>query len=86
MIKNKGFRLIELVVVIVILGIVAVTAAPKFIDLSTEARIATLEGMKGAIISGTDMIHAKALLNNKVVGDDTIVVGDASIFYIVAIL
>lgn len=41
---NKGFTLIELVVVIIILAILAVTAAPKFINLSTDARIAALNG------------------------------------------
>ncbi|OEE79580.1 type II secretion system protein [Vibrio genomosp. F6] len=47
--KNNGFTLIELVVVIVILGILAVTAAPRFLNLQTDARNARLEGMKGAI-------------------------------------
>jgi MSHA pilin protein MshA len=50
--KQQGFTLIELVIVIVILGILAATAAPKFIDLSTDARIATLKGMQGAMSSG----------------------------------
>lgn len=79
MIKNQGFTLIELVVVIVILGILAVTAAPKFIGLSTDAKVATLEGMQGAMKSGADMIYSKAFINNKVVNDDTLIVGSASI-------
>lgn len=77
--RSQGFTLIELVVVIVILGILAVTAAPKFIDLSTAARIATLEGMQGAMRSGAKMIYAKAIVKNKTEGSDAITVGSASI-------
>ncbi len=77
--KNKGFTLIELVVVIAILGILAVTAAPKFIDLSTDARIATLEGMQGAMRSGAKMIYSKAIIENKTNGAETLDVGGVSI-------
>ncbi len=47
--RQQGFTLIELVVVIVILGILAVTAAPKFMNLQGDARNASLQGLKGAI-------------------------------------
>ena len=58
--RQQGFTLIELVVVIIILGILAVTAAPKFIDLQSDARLATLQGMKAALQSGSTLIHSKA--------------------------
>lgn len=47
--RQGGFTLIELVVVIVILGILAVTAAPRFLNLQGDARQASLQGLKGAI-------------------------------------
>ncbi|AQS40417.1 prepilin-type N-terminal cleavage/methylation domain-containing protein [Shewanella psychrophila] len=60
--KQNGFTLIELVVVIIILGILAVTAAPKFINLQGDARESSLQGMKGAIQGANSLVFAKAAL------------------------
>ena len=60
--NQKGFTLIELVVVIVILGILAVTAAPKFINLQDDAKTATIDGVLGAINSATALVHSKSLI------------------------
>lgn len=60
--KSKGFTLVELVIVIVILGILAVTAAPKFLNLSSDAKISTVNGVKGALQSANAIIYSKAVL------------------------
>lgn len=60
--KQQGFTLIELVVVIIILGILAVTAAPKFINLQSDARQSTLAGMKGALQGANSLVFSKAAI------------------------
>ncbi|EKO3774257.1 type II secretion system protein [Vibrio metschnikovii] len=60
--KQGGFTLIELVVVIVILGILAVTAAPRFINLQDDARKATLKGLQGAIQGASGMVYGRAAI------------------------
>lgn len=60
---QAGFTLIELIVVIVILGILAATALPRFTGLSGEARVASLQGARGAMSSTAAMAHGKYLLN-----------------------
>ena len=59
---NQGFTLIELIIVIVILGILAVTAAPKFLDFSSDARESTLTGVKGALESAGALVYGKAII------------------------
>ena len=63
--KQQGFTLIELVIVIIVLGILAAIAIPKFTNLSSDARLASLRGMEGAMRSGADLIHSKAVISNQ---------------------
>jgi len=60
--RQTGFTLIELVVVIVILGILAVTAAPRFLNLQSDARTATLEGLRGTMQGAAGIVYAKSAI------------------------
>ncbi len=77
--KNKGFTLIELIGVIVILGLLAVTAAPKFMDVQGDARKATLQGVEGALKSAVGIVYGKAALNGVEKGKAVVEVNNKSI-------
>ncbi len=60
--RSKGFTLIELIIVIIVLGIIAVTASAKYNDMSEEAHIAAVQGIATAFKSGVDLTRTKFLL------------------------
>ena len=57
--KQSGFTLIELVIVVVILGFLAVTAIPKFLDLTDQAKQANIEGMAGGFATAVSLARAQ---------------------------
>lgn len=59
--SEAGFTIIELVVVISLLGLLAAVALPKFADLSSDARTASLNGVQGAFTASIQIAHSKWL-------------------------
>ena len=65
LLKTSGFTLIELIVVIVILGIMAAIAGPKFVNLQSDARISVIKGVEGSLRSAATLVYSKALIDGK---------------------
>ncbi len=61
--KQKGFTLVELVVVIVILGLLAAAALPRFINVTDEARAASVNGVAGGLRSAVALARAQYVVN-----------------------
>ena len=66
--NNSGFTLIELVIIIVVLGIIAAVAIPKYQDISDEAKIAATKGALGNLRSGISIYYANTALKTGTAG------------------
>lgn len=82
--RNKGFTLIELVVVIVLLGILAATAAPKFLDITADANAATMKSLKGSISSASNLFRAKYIVSGESSNEVLVKFNGETTYYAVA--
>lgn len=77
--SQQGFTMIELIMVIVILGILAAVALPRFYDLQTDARKAKAQGLAGAVRSASAIAHSAALVQNLTGATGTITMEGANV-------
>jgi len=71
--QQSGFTIIELVVVIILLGIMAATALPRFMNVTTQAHSSVVEGVQGGLQSGAALFHAQWIAEGQPAAETAIV-------------
>ncbi|MFT6432568.1 MAG: prepilin-type N-terminal cleavage/methylation domain-containing protein [Candidatus Azotimanducaceae bacterium] len=71
--QEAGFTIIELVVVIILLGIMAATALPRFMDVTDEAHTSVVNGVQGGLLSGMSLYRAQWIAEGEPLKDTIIV-------------
>jgi MSHA pilin protein MshA len=74
--KRQGFTLVELVVVIAILGILAAAAIPRFVNYTTQARGAAMDGLGGALRSSVALVQSKYIATGQITSPVTLANGN----------
>ena len=77
--KQQGFTLVELVVVLVVLGILAAVAIPRYVSYTTEARTAALNGLSGALRSSVALVQSRYVATGQTASPVTLADGSTVI-------